>query len=134
MNYILEGKIRMNTLLIKPIFFVFYVVFIALVINSNALMAQSPQKVLNVKVSPYPGKDPFMWDGVYAAKNGKIYSALITEGASAYLYEYDPERDSNILLYDIAEFTDSRGKGIRTPGKIHNKPIEDNEGNIYFVQ
>jgi len=46
---------------------------------------------------------------------------------------YDPITDKNILLCDMAEFLDERGKGIRSTGKIHNKPVEDNEGNIYFV-
>ncbi|MCK5642059.1 MAG: hypothetical protein KAJ19_14740 [Gammaproteobacteria bacterium] len=86
-----------------------------------------------MEIREYPGKDNCMWDGLYAAKNGKVYSGLITEGLSAHLYVYDPSLDQNIMLYDIAEFLGERGKGIRTSGKIHNKPVEDDEGNIYFV-
>jgi hypothetical protein len=41
--------------------------------------------------------------------------------------------NENVLIADMAEFLGERGKGIRTSGKIHNKPVEDNEGNIYFV-
>jgi len=86
-----------------------------------------------VETREYPGRDPVMWDGLYAASDGKVYSALITEGESAHFYMYDPVNDKNILLCDMAEFLDERGKGIRSTGKIHNKPVEDNEGNIYFV-
>ncbi len=86
-----------------------------------------------VETREYPGRDPFMWDGLYAAKDGKVYSGLINEGVSSHFYVYDPKIDSNILLYDMAEFLGERGKGIRTSGKIHNKPVEDDDGNIYFV-
>ena len=86
-----------------------------------------------VKTREYPGRDPFMWDGLYAARDGKVYSGLINEGVSSHFYVYDPKIDSNILLYDMADFLGERGEGIRTSGKIHNKPVEDNDGNIYFV-
>lgn len=89
--------------------------------------------ICTVETREYPGRDPAMWDGLYAASNGKVYSALISEGVSAHLYMYDPEKDSNVLLYDLADFLDERGKGIRSSGKIHNKPVEDDQGNIYFV-
>jgi len=86
-----------------------------------------------VETRAYPGKDPCMWDGLYAASDGKVYSALITEGGSAHLYAFDPRTDKNELLFDLAEFLGERGKGIRTSCKIHNKPVEDDEGNLYFV-
>ena len=86
-----------------------------------------------VQIREYPGRDPFMWDGLYAASSGKVYSGLIHEGLSSHFYVYDPKPDRNMLLYDMAEFLDERGKGIRTSGKIHNKPVEDADGNIYFV-
>jgi hypothetical protein len=81
----------------------------------------------------YPGRDPAMWASLYAAKNGDVYSGLCTEGVSAHLYVYNPSTGQNKLLYDMAEFFGERGKGIRTSGKIHNKPVEDKDGNIYFV-
>ncbi|MGV8096349.1 MAG: hypothetical protein AB2L24_31220 [Mangrovibacterium sp.] len=95
--------------------------------------AQNEDHVCRVETREYPGKDPTMWDGLYAASNGEVYTGLITEGGSAHLYVYNPSSDENILLYDIAEFMGERGKGIRTSGKIHNKPVEDDKGNIYFV-
>jgi hypothetical protein len=109
-------------------------VFTAGVIISgfSAAMAQQTQ-VCIVETREYPGRDPVMWDGMYAASDGKVYSGLINEGESAHFYVYDKVKDKNILLYDMAEFMDERGKGIRSTGKIHNKPVEDNEGNIYFV-
>jgi hypothetical protein len=100
--------------------------------NIPIVQAQE-NKICIVNVREYPGRDPMMWDGLYAAHDGKVYSALITEGESAHFYIYDPLIDKNILLCDMAEFLDERGKGIRSTGKIHNKPVEDDEGNIYFV-
>ncbi|HMH22504.1 MAG TPA: hypothetical protein VK563_12045 [Puia sp.] len=86
-----------------------------------------------VTAKEYPGRDPVMWNGLYAASDGKVYTALINEGASAHFFVYDPVKGTNILLFDMAEYFDERGKGIRPTGKIHNKPVEDDEGNIYFV-
>jgi hypothetical protein len=37
------------------------------------------------------------------------------------------------MIADIAEFLGEQGKGIRTSGKIHNKAVEDLDGNIYFT-
>jgi len=86
-----------------------------------------------VELRAYPGRDPAMWDALYAASDGKVYSGLITEGESAHFYLYDPASDRQVLVADMAEFLGERGKGIRTSGKIHNKPVEDDEGYIYFV-
>ena len=74
-----------------------------------------------------------MWGGLYAAKSGKVYIGLCTEGESAHFYEYDPATDKMRCIADMAEFHGERGKGIRSSGKIHNAPLEDSEGNIYFV-
>jgi hypothetical protein len=98
---------------------------------SNVLAQEN--KICIVETKEYPGRDPVMWDGLYAASDGKVYSALINEGESAHFYLYDPKTDKNVLLCDMADFLDERGKGIRSTGKIHNKPVEDDAGNIYFV-
>ena len=98
-----------------------------------AISLAQENKTCFVETREYPGRDPVMWDGLYAASDGKVYSALINEGESAHFYMFDPKTDSNILLCDMADFLDERGKGIRSTGKIHNKPVEDDEGNIYFV-
>lgn len=101
---------------------------------SGNIIAQTPQnKICNVETREYPGKDPYMWNGLYAASNGDVYSCLITEGESSHFYVYDKTQDKNFLLYDMAEFMNERGKGIRVSGKLHNKPVEDEEGNIYIV-
>ena len=113
-------------------YFLFATVLLFL-INAQNLLAQNINKKCIVELREYPGKDPVMWDGLYAASDGKVYSGLITEGGSAHFYVYEPVKDENRLLYDIAEFLGERGKGIRTSCKIHNKPVEDNNGNIYFV-
>lgn len=101
------------------------------ILNISSSLAQESKKCI-VETRDYPGRDPVMWDGLFAASDGKVYSALINEGESAHFYVYDPTLDKNILLCDLADFLDERGKGIRSTGKIHNKPVEDNEGNIYF--
>ena len=105
---------------------------INLYLRTGIIVAQE-NNICTVDLREYPGRDPVMWDGLYAASDGKVYSALINEGESAHFYVYDPKADKNILICDMAEFLDERGKGIRSTGKIHNKPVEDNEGNIYFV-
>lgn len=110
------------------------IIFSLILIGLNLpLKAQNNKGICLVESRQYPGKDPYMWDALYAAESGKVYTGLCTEGESAHFYEYDPVQEKNILLYDMAEFRNERGKGIRTTGKIHNKPVEDSEGNIYFV-
>ncbi len=119
---ILKNEIHNRSIILLPLFFILNI----------SVKAQSNNDICLVETREYPGKDVCMWDGLYAAKNGEVYSGLITEGVSAHLYVYIPSVDKNVLLYDIADFLKERGKGIRTSGKIHNKPVEDGEGNIYF--
>ncbi len=102
-------------------------------ISGHSIVFAQEAKICLVETREYPGRDPVMWDGLYAAKDGKVYSGLISEGVSAHFYVYDPVTDAHEMLFDMAEFMAERGKGIRTTGKIHNKPVEDDEGNIYFV-
>ncbi len=116
---------------LKRLFFL--ALFVSLFFLSVAEVLAQDNKICTVETREYPGRDPVMWDGLYAASDGKVYSALITEGESAHFYLYNPRTDQNILLFDLADFLDERGKGIRSTGKIHNKPVEDDEGNIYFV-
>ena len=118
----------MNTCFIKSL-----VVLTTLLFAKFFEAEAQADKLCIVEAKEYPGRDPVMWDGMYAAKDGKVYSALINEGASAHFYVYDPKKGKNSLLFDMAEFFDERGKGIRPTGKIHNKPVEDDDGNIYFV-
>ena len=99
----------------------------------DSAVAKSKTKICLVESVEYPGKDPTMWDGLYAASDGKVYSALITEGGSAHIYLYDPATGVNRLLSDVANFLGERGEGIRPSSKIHCEPVEDDEGNIYVV-
>ncbi|MDD4014471.1 MAG: hypothetical protein PHQ92_02360 [Petrimonas sp.] len=108
-------------------------IFILLYNLSAGVTAQVNNKKCIVETREYPGLDFYMWDGLYAASNGEVYTGLITENVSANFYVYSPLTNKNIHLYDIAKFLNERGKGIRTSGKIHNKPVEDKQGNIYFV-
>lgn len=106
--------------------------FVLFLFVCSSGVAQS-DRVLTLDAYSYPGTDPAMWDGLYAASDGKVYSTLITEGVSAHFYVFDPVTKENRMIADMAEFLSERGKGIRTSGKLHNKPVEDNDGNIYFV-
>lgn len=123
---IIYGQIR-KTLFLERLF-----LFVLCFFISHVIVKAQENKICIVETREYPGRDPAMWDGLYAARDGKVYSALINEGISAHFYMYDPSTDKNILLCDMADFLGERGKGIRSTGKIHNKPVEDNEGNIYF--
>jgi hypothetical protein len=106
---------------------------LALIFCSSLIHGQADRDVCIVETREYPGKDNAMWDALYTAGNGYVYTGLITEGGSAHFYVYKPELNENIMIADIAGFLHERGKGIRTSGKIHNKPVEDDAGNIYFV-
>ncbi len=131
---ILSKKIEKVYLVRKTYHFNRWAVFTSLFLCLNMVNLQAQEsKICIVETREYPGRDPVMWDGLYASSDGNVYSALINEGESAHFYLYDPRSDKNILLCDMAEFLDERGKGIRSTGKIHNKPVEDDEGNIYFV-
>jgi hypothetical protein len=117
-------------------FYVFsrlFLLIISFVFVFNIKVQCQESEKLIVDAIDYPGRDPVMWDGLYAASDGKVYSCLITERISAHFYVYDPQKRENRLVADMADFLDERGKGIRTSGKLHNKPVEDAEGNIYFV-
>jgi hypothetical protein len=94
---------------------------------------KSEKEYCIVEAHEYPGKDPFMWDGLYAASDGRVYTGLISEGASAHFYVYEPEKNSNRMIADLAEFLGELGKGIRTTAKLHNQPVESPDGSIYFV-
>lgn len=120
----------------KRVFVVFLLCFFSLIRASSSGKAESfleREGIALVEAKPYPGRDPAMWDGVYAARNGMVYSGLISESVGAHFYVYDPDSGENRLIADIAEVEGTRGKGVRTSGKIHNKPVEDSRGNIYFA-
>lgn len=112
---------------------IFHLIAAIIIISGNAAAQEAKNKVCIVETRDYPGKDPYMWNGLYAASNGDVYSCLITEGESSHFYVYDKAQDKNFLLYDMAEYMGERGKGVRVSGKLHNKPVEDAEGNIYIV-
>ncbi|MBN2288059.1 MAG: hypothetical protein JXQ83_01915 [Candidatus Glassbacteria bacterium] len=104
-----------------------------MVLFHSPLPAQVNNSPCIVETREYPGKDRAMWRGLYAARDGKVYTGLCGEGGSAHFYQYDPGTDSHRCIADIAEFLGERGKGIRTSGKIHCRPVEDRQGNIYFI-
>jgi hypothetical protein len=121
---------RIMTGLISHLYIILSLLSILIKVN---VFGQNKSETCIVEAVDYPGKDPAMWDALYASKSGNVYTGLITEGESAHFYSYNPLSKKNTLLFDLADFFGERGKGIRTSGKIHNKPVEDNDGNIYFV-
>jgi hypothetical protein len=113
-------------------------IFLAVVVIFSSIFcpaaySKDKEKVCLVEAIDYPGKDPTMWYGLYAAKNGIVYSALITEGGSAHIYKYDPKTREHKMICDLADFLGERGQGVRPSSKIHCKPVEDDQGNIYFA-
>jgi len=112
---------------------IFSIILVTLgLIFCTGAIAQT-EKICLIETREYPGKDPSMWDGIYAARDGKVYTGLATEGRTSRFYVYDPVTDSSRMIADMAKFLGEQGKGIRTSGKIHNKPVEDLDGNIYYT-
>jgi hypothetical protein len=112
---------------------IYSLLLVFILFSGKHIISQSKENLCIIETREYPGSDPYIWDALYAAENGEVYTGLITEGVSSHFYRYSPTQDKNIMLYDLADFLGERGKGIRTSGKIHNKPVEDNDGKIYFV-
>jgi hypothetical protein len=45
---------------------------ISLILNSSIIQAQE-NKICTVETRGYSGRNPAMWDGLYAACDGKVY-------------------------------------------------------------
>lgn len=128
------GKAMPDKCLFHRIFSVFLLLFLAVCcVSRTVAMGKGKSELCLVDAIEYPGKDPTMWDGLYAASDGTVYSALIIEGGSAHMYRYFPETGEHKMICDLAEFLGERGKGIRPSSKIHCQPVEDEQGNIYVV-
>jgi hypothetical protein len=127
----MEKNMSAHRKVAKTISLIFLLVF--LFVFCGGIYAGNEEKICRVKTVEYPGKDPTMWDGLYAAGDGKVYTGLITEGGSAHFYVYDPVKGVQRMLYDIADFVGERGTGRRPSSKIHCRPVEDKDGNIYFA-
>jgi hypothetical protein len=128
----LPDKLNINSLF-HHIFTAFLVVLTVFSCFFSTAFAETKEKLCIVEAVDYPGKDPTMWDGLYAASDGTVYTALITEGGSAHMYRYFPDTGEHKMICDLAEFLGERGEGIRPSSKIHCQPVEDDEGNIYVV-
>jgi hypothetical protein len=108
------------------------ILVIACLMASGAALASSADRIAKVECIEYPGRDPGVWNALYAAEDGNVYTGLCTHSGSAHFYRYDPETGKNENLYDIAEFLSERRKGIRTSGKIHTPIVSDGKGGLYF--
>ncbi len=95
--------------------------------------ASAQEQTVLVEARSYSGRDPAMWQGLYAASDGMVYSTLCSEMGSSHMYQYNPAADSNRIVCEPARFLDEWGKGIRISTKIHNHCVEDKQGNIYFA-
>ena len=80
----------------------FLVILLLLLPGSGYLQAQNVHSVCLVETKEYPGKDYAMWDALYAARNGTVYTGLITEGGSAHFYSWSAAKDQNMMIADIA--------------------------------
>lgn len=106
--------------------------FIGLMFCAGAL--GSGTVVLQSRSFPGNLKEDGFWAGLYAARDGRVYIGLNTEGGgSAQFYIYDPQTDQVRHRADMSEFLGERGQGIRTHAKIHTKFCEDRDGRIYFA-
>jgi sugar lactone lactonase YvrE len=74
-----------------------------------------------------------MFSALYAARDGMLYVGLCTHAGSGQFYQYNPKADRMRHIADLASFLGQAGKGIRTAGKIHTRPVEDRDGRIYFA-
>jgi len=127
-----KSKIQAGKSIATGFLIILFIFFLAFSIPHIKILAQSGKKVCLVEAKEYPGKDSAMWGSLYAAKDGRVYTGICTEGGSSHFYQYDPYKDIHRNLCDLAEFLGERGKGIRGSSKIHTLPCEDNDGNIYF--
>jgi hypothetical protein len=96
--------------MMKELFLLLRIAASALIIvalNNSILHAQN-SVICTVEVREYPGKDPYMWDALYAARNGTVYTGLITEGGSSHFYSYKASTDQNLMIADMAEFLGER--------------------------
>ena len=114
----------MKASMFRRIFVFAYVIF-------GGVLAAADRIAL-VECIEYPGRDPGVWNALYAAEDGKVYSGLCTHSGSAHFYRYDPGTNKHENLYDIADFLGERRKGIRTSGKIHTPIVSDGKGGLYF--
>jgi len=98
-------------------------------------LAQLPEKHVSADSREFPGsrKEGQMFSALYAAREGSVYIGLCTHAGSSQFYKYDPRADRMRHIADIAEFLGQTGKGVRTAGKIHTRPVEDAQGRIYLA-
>jgi hypothetical protein len=97
--------------------------------------AQTKEKFACVETREFPGnhKETSMFSALYAARDGMLYIGLCTHAGSSQFYQYNPKADRMRHIADLADFLGQTGKGVRTAGKIHTRPVEDRDGRIYFA-
>jgi hypothetical protein len=107
-------------------------ILLAPILTVTAVAQQ--QKYARVDSRELPGnhKDSSMFSGLYAARDGMVYIGSSVHGGSAQFYQYDPRTDRVRHIAGMAEFLGMAGRGIRVPGKIHTRFVEDRQGRVYF--
>jgi len=109
-------------------------VLLLLCISFANARAADKKVILKSRSFPKNLKEDGFWAAIHAAKNGKVYIGLNTEGGgAAQFYIYNPQTDKICHRADMSEFLGEKGKGICTHAKIHTKFCEDNQGRIYFA-
>ena len=109
--------------------------WVAWLLVAAACGAQIKDKYAVVDSRPFPGdrKEGSMFSALYAARDGTVYIALCVHAGSSQIYLYNPRAGRVTHIADVAEFLGQTGRGIRTAGKVHTRPVEDREGRIYFA-
>lgn len=99
-----------------------YLIFSLLFFTMNVfLFAQNKNAICLIETREYPGT---LTCGMHCMRQKtEKYIQAYAQKAQALIFMC-------MILYRIRTYF---FKGIRTTSKIHNKPVEDNEGNIYFV-
>lgn len=99
-----------------------------------ALLAAQEPGAVSLESLEFPGnrKESQMFSALYCARSGLLYIGLCTHGGSSQFYQYDPRAGQMRHIADIAKLLGQAGKGTRTAGKIHTRPVEDSRGRIYF--
>jgi hypothetical protein len=111
-----------------------YVISTIFTVKSTFCGVSENHITLESRSFPKNLKEDGFWAAIYAARDGKVYIGLNTEGGgSAQFYIYDPVEDKIRHRADISEILGEKGKGRRTHAKIHTKFCEDNKGRIYFA-
>ena len=67
-------------------------IFIFVYVISTGVALTAADRIALVECIEYPGRDPGVWNALYAAEDGRVYSGLCTHSGSAHFrdaYDHD---------------------------------------------